>query len=563
MINENDPRMQNLRRAAGVTKQQSQAIMNQLNSMNDEEVNMLLSQDEELRDFISVDADKDNRGIVVNYANQPQNGNTNQITFKAPWEGNLSSVGRGAMSPQTMNLFQQNGFFGNVWNQNIDRRVMMYNQHPGMRLYNINPYAFLDERDLEDYYNMLEQQREKEEGLTYMFFNLGIKSGIATKEDAEWIEQFKFKSADDIVKEQAEARQRAEEERRKELYGDDGTKTVYDVYDANGYRLQRSISFKVVCLETGEVVNEFKCRKDENGQSYEIHTMAEDNKRNYEIQQLHNAMRQQERFNQTFARLFNQDYFGNIAKWEGWKAEGLTDAEMYTRYEDERVDWKKHEKLINRALITASYSREKFNDILKKCCHCELDYANKSNFFSLSYDFERDLHYKRLISTPEEMQNDPAVHQKLQQEYEVKRRVFMEKVNSGNLGCNMMMDINYHPTFPKPDIQSLTLEDFDKPENQVMYTKIVTPQISTPNMFIPDNKSNPASLSKEEILAMNGVKLDANGQVIPQQRTVGFMTVDDETGEVISQQEFDVAVDTQCKAADDSMTDEELMAIGF
>lgn len=134
MINENDPRMQNLRRAAGVTRQQSQAIMNQLNFMNDEEVNMLLSQDEELRDFISVDADKDNHGIVVNYANQPQNGNTNQITFKAPWEGNLSSVGRGAMSTQTMNLFQQNGFFGNVWNQNIDRRVMMYNQHPGMSL---------------------------------------------------------------------------------------------------------------------------------------------------------------------------------------------------------------------------------------------------------------------------------------------------------------------------------------------------------------------------------------------------------------------------------------------
>ena len=79
----NDPRMENLRRAAGVTRQQSQAIMNQLNSMNDEEVNLLLSENEELRDFISVDADKDNSGIVVNYTNQPQNGNTNQITFQA------------------------------------------------------------------------------------------------------------------------------------------------------------------------------------------------------------------------------------------------------------------------------------------------------------------------------------------------------------------------------------------------------------------------------------------------------------------------------------------------
>ena len=557
----NDPRMENLRRAAGITRQQSQAIMNQLNSMNDEEVNLLLSENEELRDFISVDADKDNSGIVVNYTNQPQNGNTNQITFQAPWEGNLS-VG-GAMSPQTMNLFQSNGLFGNIWNWGqMDKRVQVYNQHPGMRLYNINPYYFLDENDLMDYYTALEQQREKDENLKYVFCRLGARED-GSKEALEWAEQFKFKPADDIVKEQYEARQRAEEERRKELYGEDGTRTVYGVYDANGYRLQRACAFKVVNLATGEVVKEVKYRKDENGQSYEIHSMTEDRKLAYEIQQLHNAFYQDARFKEVFRRLFNQDYFGNIAKWEGWKQAGLTKAQMYTLYEDERVDWKKHEKLINRALMAASYSREKFNDILRKCCHCELDYANKSSFFSLSYDFERDLHYKRLTSTPEEMQNDPMVHSKLQQEYEIKRKLFMDKVNSGNLGCNMMMDANYHPTFPKPNIEQLTLEDFNKPENQVMYTQIVTPEIATPNMFIPDNKSNDKPLSREEILAMNGVKLDANGQVIPQQRTIGYMTVDDDTGQIISQQEFDVEVGHQGNSANNDMTDEELINAGF
>ena len=557
----NDPRMENLRRAAGITRQQSQAIMNQLNSMNDEEVNLLLSENEELRDFISVDADKDNSGIVVNYTNQPQNGNTNQITFQAPWEGNLS-VG-GAMSPQTMNLFQSNGLFGNIWNWGqMDKRVQVYNQHPGMRLYNINPYQFLDENDLMNYYTTLEQQREKDENLKYVFCRLGARED-GSKEALEWAEQFKFKPADDIVKEQYEARQRAEEERRKELYGEDGTRTVYGVYDANGYRLQRACAFKVVNLATGEVVKEVKYRKDENGQSYEIHSMTEDRKLAYEIQQLHNAFYQDARFKEVFRRLFNQDYFGNIAKWEGWKQAGLTKAQMYTLYEDERVDWKKHEKLINRALMAASYSREKFNDILRKCCHCELDYANKSSFFSLSYDFERDLHYKRLTSTPEEMQNDPMVHSKLQQEYEIKRKLFMDKVNSGNLGCNMMMDANYHPTFPKPNIEQLTLEDFNKPENQVMYTQIVTPEIATPNMFIPDNKSNDKPLSREEILAMNGVKLDANGQVIPQQRTIGYMTVDDDTGQIISQQEFDVEVGHQGNSANNDMTDEELINAGF
>jgi hypothetical protein len=82
-------------------------------------------------------------------------------------------------------------------------------------------------------------------------------------------------------------------------------------------------------------------------------------------------------------------------------------------------------------------------------------------------------------------------------------------------------------------------------------------------MFIPDNKSNDKPLSREEILAMNGVKLDANGQVIPQQRTIGYMTVDDDTGQVISQQEFDVAVGHQGNSANNNMTDEELINVGF
>jgi hypothetical protein len=82
-------------------------------------------------------------------------------------------------------------------------------------------------------------------------------------------------------------------------------------------------------------------------------------------------------------------------------------------------------------------------------------------------------------------------------------------------------------------------------------------------MFIPDNKTNDKPLSREEILAMNGVKLDENGQVIPQQRTIGFMTVDDDTGQIISQQEFDVAVGNQGNSANNDMTDEELINAGF
>lgn len=54
-----------------------------------------------------------------------------------------------------------------------------------------------------------------------------------------------------------------------------------------------------------------------------------------------------------------------------------------------------------------------------------------------------------------------------------------------------------------------------------------------------------------------GIQLDENGQVIPQQRTIGMISVDDDTGQVISQQEFDVGPQTGALASD-SMSNDEL-----
>lgn len=551
-------KMENLRRASALARQQGAAISSALSRMSDDDINLMLDQNEELRDFISVGADNDNSNVVVNYANQPQNQKSTTISFQAPWEGNLSSV---PTTPQN-GLFQvQNNYYMNnsgFWGQQQmnDPRLIMYNKHPGMRLYNINPYMFYDEIQLEDYYNACEAQRKKQEDINYVMIRLSARLE-GTQEALDYAEQFQFKPGDQIVQEQQEAQRKAIEERNKELYGDQTTDSrgiVYDRYDANGYRFQKSPSFQFVDIETGEVTFEVNHHTDENGESYVIKSVAEDRKLAYEIQQLHNAFIQDARFKQKFAELFTKDYFDNIARWDSWNAQGLTIAQKAQLYEDSRVDWEKQSKLIERCLQTASYSREKFHDILIKCCHCELDYANRSDFFSLSYDFERDMHYKTLISTPEEMQNDPMVHTKLQQEYEVKRRMFMNKVNSGDLGCNMKVDAHYHPTFPKPNIDSLTLEDYDKPENQVMYTQIVTPEIATPNMFIPNNQSK-SDISREE-LAKLGVFLDENGLPIPKERTIGFMTVDDETGEIISQQEFDITGSQGAVVTDDmSVTD--------
>lgn len=547
MLNQNDPRMDALKDVAIRTREQYEATEKILAGYSDEEINLMLDENESLREFMSIDADRDNCGVFVNYANQPQN-NQQTISFQPSWETEVQTP-----SPQQQTY--GTSFMG--WNnmyQNQDKRLQMYNKHPGMKLYNINPYQFYDEIQLEDYYNYLEQQRANEENMSYVYARLGWKIS-GDPETLEWAEQFKFKPADDIVRERYEAQRKYEEDRRKELYGEDGTKTVYDMYDQNGYRFERTASFKVVDVNSGEVVLEVNHKRDENGNSYTIHSIAEDRQKAYNAQVQQQDHLRYIQFANVFTELFNQSYFGNIAKWNKWDEMGLDWGQKMKLYEDERVDWEKHEKLIQRALMTASYSREKFSDILKKCCHTELDYANRSDFFSLSYDFERDLKYKSLISTPEEMQNDPMVHQKLQQEYDIKRKLFMDKVTSGNLGCDMTIDANARPAFPKPNLDDLTLEDFDKPENQIMYTQLVTPEIATPNLFIPKPSK---SLTEQEILAMQGVKFDANGQIIPQSRTVGFKSVDDDTGQVIYQQEWDMPVDITCKQASDDMSDEEL-----
>lgn len=569
-MNTNDPRYIRLAQTAVMTKKQQETMMRELDKMDDEQLNALLSEDEGLREMLSIDADSDNSNITINYANQPNN--NGNISFQPPWENNIPQQQTGGGYYYDANMQQQqclgvinqpmthaeflNGFVNTFYSgcPEKDTRLIEYNKHPGMRLYNINPYNFFDGSDLLDYYDMLESERKKADDFNFVFARLGG--------DLEFAEQFKFKSADDIVKEQIEEQKRMEEEWRKEmeeLKEESKSSIVYDQYDQNGYRFERSISFYVTDPETGEE-KYYGCHKDEDGQSYTIHTMQEDRERQMELMEIQNAIIQDRKFKETFARLFNEDYFGNIERWENWKRAGLTYNQACAMYEDQRVDWKRHENLLNRILQTASYSKKSFHEILQQCCSCDLDYASRGGFFSLCYDFDRDLHYKKLISTPEEMQNDPQVHEKLRQEYEIKREQFMNKVKSGNLGCEMTQDAHYRPTFSKPNIDELTLEDFDKPENQIMYSKIATPHLATPNMFIPENKSK----DTPEDLSKYGIKFDANGNVIPLERTFGTMSVN-ENGEIISQTEtkisnefFDEVVGNSGAQCDDSMSDEQL-----
>ena len=521
-MNPNDPRMENLRRAAQVTELQRQAIQTQLQQMPDDAVMSMIDENDDLREMLTVSADSGNSGIVVNYANQPQNSNQT-ISFQAPWEGNLSSV---PTTPQ-QGYFANNVFNG-YWMDRNDPRVKAY--RPGMRLYGINPMAFFSAEDMVGYYEMLELDRKRKTDFDYAMLTLNAR---ANGESVEWAEQYKFKSADQIVKDQEEAQRKAQETYREQMAASTDTDgdIVYDTYDARGFKFQKAISFSIVDCKTGEVIRKCECHRDKNGQSYVITSLAEERKKQYEMQMLQLAYAKERAFLQTFRQLFLNDYYGNLIKWDNWKQQGLTTAQMAELYENERVDWRKHQKLIERAIATSTYSRRKFNEILKDCCAAELDYINHPQFFGLSYDFARDLHYKELTATPQDIQNDPTVHQKLTEEYEIRRRMFLNKVASGDLTCNMQQDAAYHPTVGKPNIAALTVDDYSKPENQIMYSQIYSPALATENKFIP--------------------KLDTNGQPVPLERTVGRMTVDDDTGQVVSKEEVVLQ-------ASDSMTDDEL-----
>ena len=547
-----EERMANLRRASAMTRMQDAQIQNTLSGMSNEQVECFIDQNPDVAEMLSISADSDNSGIVVNYANQPNN--QQEISISPPWETNFSVAGQ----PQgRVNLFQvgSNPATGMSFNYGFgmnsnDERFKKYT--PGMKLYGINPYNFPNANQMIDYFNMLEKQREFAQNQQYGWALISART-VGTQEMLDWAESLKFKPADQVYKEMEESKAKAEQERIKAMT-EEGNDVVYDVYDVNGIRLQRACDFSIINKESGEVISEVVHKKDKLGQSFTVHTQVEDRKQQYELQQMYTQIANYNRYVDTFAKLFYKQYDDNKNRWQRWKDAGLSTAEQYAMYEDERIDWVKHQKLLERALRTASYSRDTFRDILSSCCHTELDYSNRSDFFSLSYDFERDLHYKTLISTPQEMNNDPMVHQKLQQEYDIKRKMFMDKVMSGNLGCQMATDAHYHPTFAKTPIDQLTLEDYNKPENQFMYTETVTPEIATKNMFIPENMSG--IMTKEKLASM-GVQLDENGQVLPQQRTIGTISIDDDTGQVLSQQEFDLGPQTGASASD-SMSDDVL-----
>lgn len=541
-----DPRLLGLKQAANEARHQSAIIEKQLEKYSDEELERELDRNESLREFLSIDADKDNSNIRINYMNQPQNGQQS-YSYSPTWNMTTGYI----QNPYMMGYYANNFMYQN------DERIKVYNEHPGMKLYGISPYNFYNATQLLDYYNYLETERKKQQDFNYFFLTF-------TTEDNEWAEPYKFKPADDIVKDQIEERCKAEEERRKALEEfedeDYSRRTIYDRYDANGYIIRRSPVIIISDPETGEILQKLGegKRKDENGRSYVIRTYAEEQKEELELQQFYNEINKTIMFNNLVSYKMQKSYIDNKKRWAELEREGLSPLQIISTIDYEQVDWAAHERAIMRALQTTEYSRQKFNDILRECYNTEFKYSNRSRAFNLSYDWARDLKYRELTSTPEEMDNDPLVHQKLQEAYEVKRRIFMTRAETGNLQSDCgLLNFQNKPTMPKPNIDDLTLEDFQKPENHIMYSDISSPELHTDNLFIPELKD----MSEIEIMKKNGVQFDANGNIIPIKRTITNVTVDDDTGQILSQQSYDVPPELynpNLREASNSMTNEEL-----
>lgn len=559
--------LDNLHKTAASTRvqaaeQEKEYMRNQLAQYQDEELLRQLEQEQyEAEKQGKIIGDGGSDGIIVNYANQPNNG----FSFQPTWNTN------GTMNPTMGNTCMGNGpmqFGGygqmpyNPFQQ--DERVIVYNQHPGMRLYNLNPYAFYDADYLLDYYNYLESERQKHQDLNYVLMRAGARCCDNNEEMEKWVEeQFKFIPGDELVTRQNEIRAKAEKEWKKKMYGFDPdefkdenapkSSIIYDVYDANGYRFEKSFSFKIYDIETGEVVKEVNRRKDELGQSYEIHTIAEDREQQATIQRFNMEMNASYAFKQTFARLFNaeRNRWGNM--WDTWKSNGYSWGDIYREWENERVDWERQEALINRALQISSFSRKQFHEIIHD--FCPLDWEHRPRFFSLSYDYARDMRYKELTSSEEELKNDPSVKQRMTEEFNLKRKLFMEAVENGRLGCDMMECANKIPSVPKPCIADLTLEDFNKPENKVRYSNTLHPELDLGDAFIP--KTNSGDIAAMRAL---GINVDDNGNILPLRREYTHEVLDD-NGNVISSETkvFEgEELQNMCRQANDAMSNSEL-----
>lgn len=472
-----EERMNRLRQASEQARKDMEKIEAKINTMSQKEIDdteamMYAMEDPDIEYYTSIGDDGynqspnavDNSTMKVNYNNMPQNTITYNNNVSQNIQPNINTIYNNYHQPVYPDKY---------------------------RFYNLNPRYYFDAKEMEDHFEALEAERKRvcDNQLGMAMFS--VKLAYTLRHDAEEYEagkkqaedMYKFIPAEEIMKKRREEEQKLYAQRQKNPLDNPN----YE-YNERGMRKQKEIIFSLdeIDLETGEVTtvytNADNVLVDEDGTPVSYHSILQDRQEAMQTMFINNAIAMSDMRDVQIANILRNNWLQTQQQHAIWKAQGKDVNEEYYK---SQVDYKANERRIKRFLSTIGYSKERFEDLLHKCCNTDLNYNNTTNVFRMSYDMARDLHLANMLKTPEEMAIDKKVTDRLKEEYEIKRNIFINKVHSGNLRC----DTSYNGRaskniLPKPNIDQMTLEDHFKPENMTPYAKIENPQYYTENAFV-------------------------------------------------------------------------------
>lgn len=502
-------RLNGLFEASKRNRESAEKIDSYIDTMTDEEVDEALkyysSLENEERKGFTVIGEGDSPKISVNYRTMPQNELvTERVLPKAQEAPSQNFMYQPPQQQERIGYKEEYGF------------------------YHLNPRNYYSWEQMDEHFKELEAERKKKCDLDVYLQMISIQSEAiiehrSLEEYQEEIDAINKQYGFVPAKELMEARRKQMELMNNNNNSQNWLDDPSYKYDERGIREQTTVVFSLVKIhEDGrrEVVytNKDKIQRNEKGEAVVYKSLAEDRMEKMEKIARENEIAKMKAKQEAIANLGRWYYLDAQRRHARWREEGKNVMLAQLDYE---TDYKSAEKNLMKFIDkqTDTYTQEDFYKILNSCCDTSLTYSNASKVFRISYDFARDIHRLNLMKTPEEMENDQRLMDKLKEEYELKKRDFMEKVLSRNLRCDMTNLCREKPTFPKPNIDEMTLEDHLKPENNIPYDHFEDPRHEMKSIFADD-------WTEEEKAKIKDC-LDENGRPKVLKRTITTGSLDD------------------------------------
>ena len=115
-------------------------------------------------------------------------------------------------------------------------------------------------------------------------------------------------------------------------------------------------------------------------------------------------------------------------------------------------------KRIEAKMRGRNWDRERFDRIL----NAHPCYQNASTAFFTNYDTAKYFHALNLSKTPDELNLDKEIEDKLKKEYLDRRSIFMNRVLNGNVRANMAAGARQREVIGHDSIMDMTLDDIQK-----------------------------------------------------------------------------------------------------